>query len=140
MLLNFFRRWPRRRAPLRLPTPGFTLVELLVVMAILALLLSVAAPRYFESLDRAKEATLKTDLRLMREAIDKYRADTGRFPEALQQLADARYLRSVPVDPVTDRSDTWVAVPSSDGSVPGVVDVRSGATGNARDGSVYTTW
>ena len=74
-----------------LPTLGFTLIELLVVMAILATLLSIAAPRYFESLDRAKETALRTDLRLLREAIDKHRADTGRFPDSLQQLAEALF-------------------------------------------------
>ena len=119
---------------------GFTLIELLVVMAILATLLTLAAPRYFDSLERAKEAALRTDLRLMREAIDKHRADTGRLPESLQLLAQARYLRAVPLDPVTDRSDTWVIVPVPDGSTPGVYDVRSGAQGTARDGSAYASW
>ena len=119
---------------------GFTLIELLVVMAILATLLSIAAPRYFESLDRAKEAALRTDLRLMREAIDKHRADTGRLPDTLQQLSEARYLRTVPVDPVTDRDDTWLTVAHPDGKSTGVYDVRSGATGTARDGSAYSSW
>jgi general secretion pathway protein G len=119
---------------------GFTLIELLVVMAILATLLSLAAPRYFESVDRAKEAALRTDLRLLREAIDKHRADTGRLPESLQQLAQARYLRAVPVDPVTDRVDTWVVVPAPDGTTAGVYDVRSGAPGMSRDGTAYASW
>ena len=121
-------------------TLGFTLIELLVVMAILATLLTLAAPRYFESVERAKEAALRTDLRLLREAIDKHRADTGRLPETLQQLAQARYLRAVPVDPVTDRTDTWVVVPAPDGSTAGVYDVRSGAPGVARDGTAYASW
>lgn len=120
---------------------GFTLIELLVVMTILAALLSIAAPRYFESLDRAKEAALRTDLRLLREAIDKHRADTGRLPESLQQLAQARYLRAVPVDPITDRADTWLLVAAPDGATAGgVYDVRSGAPGVARDGSSYSNW
>jgi general secretion pathway protein G len=119
---------------------GFTLIELLVVMAILATLLSLAAPRYFDSLERAKEAALRTDLRLLREAIDKHRADTGRLPESLQQLAQAKYMRAVPVDPMTDLADTWIVVPQPDGSGAGVYDVRSGAPGTARDGTTYASW
>jgi len=119
---------------------GFTLIELLVVMAILATLLSIVAPRYFDSVDRAKEATLRTNLRMMREAIDKHRADTGRLPETLQRLADARYLRSVPVDPITDSASTWVLLPHPDGATPGVFDVRSGALGAGRDGKPFITW
>jgi general secretion pathway protein G len=119
---------------------GFTLIELLVVMAILALLLSLAAPKYFDSVGRAKEAALHTDLRVLREAIDKHRADTGRWPESLQALVQARYLRSVPLDPLTDRFDTWVLVPAPDASSVGVYDVRSGAQGTARDGSAFSDW
>lgn len=124
----------------KLKHDGFTLIELLVVMAILAMLLAIAVPRYFDSLDRAKEAALKVDLRVMREAIDKYHADTGRLPESLQQLAHAKYLRAVPVDPITDRADTWVVVPEPQGAAPGVYDVKSGALGGARDGSDYSAW
>jgi len=119
---------------------AFTLIELLVVMAILALLLAIAAPRYFDSVDRAKEAALRTDLRLLREAIDKYQADTRRLPESLPQLAEARYLRSIPVDPVTDSDATWVSVPHPDGKTPGIYDVRSGSAKTARDGSTYASW
>jgi general secretion pathway protein G len=119
---------------------GFTLIEMLVVMAILATLLSLAAPRYFDSLERAKEAALRTDLRMLREAIDKHQADTGRLPESLQQLEYARYLRSVPVDPITERTDTWLVTPAPDGTTPGVYDVHSGAQGAARDGTAYASW
>lgn len=119
---------------------GFTLVELLVVLAIVATLLTIVAPRYFDSVDRAKEAALKTDLRVLREAIDKHRADTGRLPESLEALVQARYLRSVPIDPVTDRSDTWVLVAAPDGQLQGVHDVRSGAAGLARDGTAFAGW
>lgn len=132
------------RRAMRWPAPesagGFTLIELLVVMAILATLLTLVAPRYFDSLERAKETALRTDLRLMREAIDKHRADTGRLPEALDSLVQARYLRAVPVDPVTDRSDTWVLVSAPDGLTPGLYDVRSGAPGSSRDGTAFTSW
>jgi len=119
---------------------GFTLIELLVVMAILATLLSIAAPRYFESVDRAKEAALHTNLRLLREAIDKYNADTGRLPESLQRLADARYLRKLPIDPITDSASTWLVVAHPDGVTKGVYDVRSGAQSTARDGSPFAGW
>lgn len=119
---------------------GFTLIELLVVVAIMAALLSIAAPRYFGSVDRAKETTLKVNLRLMREAIDKYRADTGRFPDSLGRLAEARYLRAVPIDPITERSDSWTVLPHPDGQTPGVYDVRSAADGNGLDGTAYASW
>ena len=101
---------------------------------------SIAAPRYFGSLDRAKEVALKTNLRMLREAIDKYRADTGRLPENLGRLAEARYLRAVPEDPITERVDGWVVVPHPDGVTQGVYDVRSAAQGQANDGTPYATW
>ena len=119
------------------------MIELLVVMAIMAALLSLAAPRYFDSLERAKETALRTDLRMLREAIDKRRADTGRLPDNLAQLVTERYLRAIPPDPITDRSDSWVVVPSAqvvDATTEGVFDVRSGAAGTARDGSLYSSW
>ena len=119
---------------------GFTLIELLVVLAILATLLSIAAPRYFESVDRAKETALKADLRAFRDAIDKHRADTGRLPESLQRLVDARYLRSIPVDPLTDSAAGWVLVAHPDGSTAGIYDVRSGAPGEGRDGTRFDSW
>lgn len=119
---------------------GFTLIELLVVMAIIATLLSIAAPRYFDSLERAKETTLRTDLRVLREAIDHHRADTGRLPTNLQTLVEGRYLRAVPLDPFTDSATTWVLVPHPDGSTPGVFDIRSGAKVAARDGSEVASW
>lgn len=119
---------------------GFTLMELLVVMAILGLLLAIAAPRYFDSVDGAKEAALRTNLRLMREAIDKYRADTGHYPPKLEQLAVSRYLRVIPPDPVTGSSETWFSVPHPDGQTPGVYDVHSGASSTGRDGTALAEW
>jgi len=120
---------------------GFTLIELLVVMAVVATLLTIAVPRYFQHIDRAREATLRESLAVMRDAIDKYRADTGRYPEALEDLVSRRYLRKLPPDPITESIDTWVIVPPPDD--PGqrkVWDVQSGADGQGRDGSEYRTW
>lgn len=119
---------------------GFTLVELLVVLAILATLMSLAAPKYFETLDRAREAALRTDLRTLREAIDKYKADTGRFPESLTTLVQARYVYAIPVDAISDTADSWIVVASPDLDSPGVYDVRSGAAGVGRDGTPYNSW
>jgi len=119
---------------------AFTLIELLVVLAIIATLLSIAAPRYFEHLDRTRETTLRQSLGVMRDALDKYRADTGKWPEDLDTLVSKRYLRKVPIDPITERSDTWqpVAPPTVDGE--GVSDVHSGAEGVAKDGTRYADW
>ena len=119
--------------------PGFTLIELLVVMAALGLLLSIAAPRYAEHVDRAREVVLKQNLTGLRDAIDKYHADRARYPADLQDLVQQRYLRQVPLDPITDRTDTWVLIAPA-GQQGAVFDVRSGAPGQARDGSRYASW
>ncbi len=119
---------------------GFTLIELLVVMAVIATLLSLVAPRYFDSVDKAKEATLKTNLRLMREAIDKRFGDTGQYPANLGALVTDRYLYAIPEDPITERSDTWIEIPYPDRSKAGVFDVRSGATDVGRNGVSYAQW
>lgn len=119
---------------------GFTLIELLTVMAILALLLTLAVPRYFNSLDKSREALLRQDLAVMRDAIDKYYADTGKYPETLDHLVEARYLRKIAPDPVTGKADSWVVVAPEDESQGGVYDVISGASGKASDGSEYKSW
>lgn len=119
---------------------GFTLIELLVVLAIMATLLSIVAPRYSESTERAKEAALKSNLRILRESIDKYRADTGKLPEALGKLVEARYIQSVPLDPFTEQDNSWLLVPHPDGSTPGVYDVHSAAEGVGRDGKAFSQW
>src|SRR5688572_32437416 len=113
---------------------GFTLIELLVVMAIVATLLTLAVPRYFISIDRSKEAVLRENLFQIRDAIGKYHADRGRYPESLESLVEERYLRRVPLDPVTDSDKTWVVVAPSD-SLTGIWDVRSGASGKAANGT-----
>jgi general secretion pathway protein G len=119
---------------------AFTLIELLVTLAIVALLLTLAVPRYFGRVEAAKEVVLREDLRLMREAIDKYHGDHARYPPSLQELVTRRYLRRVPVDPLTGSASTWVAVPPADPKQGGVFDVRSGAPGNGRDGTPYASW
>lgn len=117
---------------------GFTVIELLVVLAALALLLAVASPRYVQHLDQAREVTLKSSLQSMREAIDKFSADQSRPPAALAELVQRGYLRRVPVDPITQRDDTWV-LQAAAGAI-GIADVRSGAAGLASDGSAYAAW
>lgn len=117
---------------------GFTLIELLVVLAILVLLLTLAAPRYFHGVDRAKEAALKQDLSVTRDALDKFHGDLGRYPDSLQELVERHYLRKVPVDPLTDSVDTWILIPPADGR--GIYDIHSGAEGTAKDGSAYADW
>ncbi|MFN7085522.1 MAG: type II secretion system protein [Burkholderiales bacterium] len=119
---------------------GFTLIELLVVLAIIALLLMLAVPRYFSSVDRAKEAVLKENLYQMRDAIGKYYADKGRYPASIETLAAERYLRKVPMDPITGSASTWIALPPEDTQKGGVYDVKSGAPGKALDGSAYAEW
>ena len=121
---------------------GFTLIELLVVFAIIALLLSVALPRYQTSVQRSKEAVLKQNLTTAREAIDRYHADRGRYPDGLDDLVREGYLRSLPHDPLTESSATWTIVPPRDLAAAGgrVFDLRSGAPGAARDGSRYEDW
>jgi len=118
---------------------GFTLVELLVVLAIIATLLAIAVPRYFQHVDRSKEAVLRENLAAVRDAIDQYHADKGRWPDSLESLADSRYLRTVPADPVTGSADTWITVPPPGGGT-GIYDIRSGAEGAASDGKTYAEW
>lgn len=120
---------------------GFTLIELIVVMAIVALLVSIAAPRYFRSVDRARENSLRTSLGVMRDAIDQFEADKGRYPESLDELVRARYLRSVPTDPLTDSASTWVLLtPPSPAARGKVYDIRSGMAGRASDGRLHADW
>jgi general secretion pathway protein G len=120
---------------------GFTLIELLVVMSVIATLLTIAVPRYFQHLERAREAALRESLAVMRDAVDKYRSDTGRYPETLEELVVKRYLRKVPPDPITESVESWIIVPPPD--EPGqrkVWDIRSGAEGLGLNGSDYATW
>lgn len=148
----------RRRGARR--SCAFTLIELLVVLAILALLLTIATPRYIHHVERAREATLRASLKVMREAIDKFAGDQGHLPASLDELVARNYLTSVPVDPITEKRDTWVTVTEAEliaaapprpaaasadpGAAappdPGIADVRSGAPGKGEDGSPYESW
>lgn len=119
---------------------GFTLIELLVTMAVIALLLSLAVPRYFGSVDRAKDTILHENLHQMRDAIDKFYADQNRYPASLEELVTKRYLRSIPPDPITESNQSWTTVPYSDAQTGGIYDVKSGAPGNAQDGTSYANW
>ena len=119
---------------------GFTLIELLAVMVIIALLLTVAAPKYFGSVDRSRESILRQDLATMREALDKYYGDTGQYPDALEDLTKKKYLRSIPRDPITDSDATWLIIAPSNDAKGAVYDVKSGAAGNGADGTAYADW
>ncbi|HUQ50422.1 MAG TPA: prepilin-type N-terminal cleavage/methylation domain-containing protein [Terriglobales bacterium] len=126
-------------------TRGFTLVELMIVMAIIAILVGIAAPIYSQSLISAREAVLRQDLYHMRQAIDQFTMDKQRAPQSLDELVGAGYLRELPVDPFTKSRDTWEAIQedtlnSIDQTQPGISDVRSGATGTALDGTAYNSW
>lgn len=119
---------------------GFTLIELLVALAVIALLLSIVTPRYFSSVSRTEETVLKENLHLMRDALDKFYGDAGRYPDSLGDLVTKRYLRSVPDDPITQSSTTWVVLPPADPQKGAVFDVKSGAKGIGRDGKPYDQW
>ncbi len=120
---------------------GFTLIELLVVLAIIGTLITIALPKYLHSVARSREAVLHQDLRTMRTAIDQYLADTGRFPATLEDLVKARYLRSLPEDPVTGLASSWVSVAPPEGvASTGVYDIRSGAEGISLEGTAYAQW
>lgn len=119
---------------------GFTLIELLVTLSIVALLLALAVPRYFGRIEMAKEVALRENLHQMRDALDKYYGDNGRYPETLQDLVTRKYLRRIPLDPVTDSDATWVVVAPADPKKGNVFDVKSGAPGNGKDGTPYRNW
>ncbi|TFW09516.1 prepilin-type N-terminal cleavage/methylation domain-containing protein [Oxalobacteraceae bacterium OM1] len=119
---------------------GFSMIELMVALAILATILSLAAPRYFNNLDVAKESVLREDLYVMRDALDKYFSDNGKYPATLDDLVTKRYLRAIPVDPFTQSAKSWVLVAPADPSLGAVFDVRSSAPNKARDGTWYKDW
>lgn len=124
---------------------GFTLLELIVVLTLVGLLVGIALPAYRDATQRAKEATLREDLARMREAIDEYHTDKSEYPPALQDLVTTGYLRSLPVDPITESDASWQIEYApwemvEEGQVAGVFDVRSGADGVGLDGTPYAEW
>lgn len=119
---------------------GFTLIELLVVLAIVATLLTLVVPRYVDRIDVAKETVLRDNLRGVRDVIDKFYGDQGRFPESLEELVEKNYLKTLPVDPLTDSESTWQIVEVPSGYKGRVYDIRSGAPGNGRNGRPYAEW
>ena len=119
---------------------GFTLIELLVVLTIVALLLTLAAPQFLPNLKKAKEAVLREDLATIRDSIDKFYSDNGAYPTKLDQLVTGRYLRKIPIDPLTESADSWVSVSAEQTSTGEIIDIRSGAGGTARDGSSFSAW
>lgn len=119
---------------------GFTILELLVVLAIIGTLLSLAAPRYFGGIDKAKESVLRENLGVLRSTLDRYYADLGVYPQSLEELVGRRYLRRIPDDPMTGSAETWIVVEAADRNKGVVADVRSGASGRGADGSAYRDW
>jgi len=123
---------------------GWTLIELTIVISLITVLATIALAGYGVAVTRAREAVLKEDLFRLRDAIDQYHADLDEYPPDLHALVGAGYLRSIPEDPMTRSSDTWVVVPAepdrTDPLARGVYDVRSGSEGTALDGTAYAEW
>ena len=117
--------------------PGFTLIELLVVLSVIALLLTIAAPRYFGSIDKSKDQALQENLRIVRITLDKFYADKGRWPKTLDELVEERYLYVVPMDPVTESSSSWLLIPPQNNEETGIANIKSGAPGSTTDGRPY---
>lgn len=119
---------------------GFTLIELLVVLSIVALLLTIAAPRYFGSIDKSKDQVLQENLRVVRITLDKFYADKGRWPKTLEELVEQRYLHAVPTDPVTESRTSWILLPSQNAEEAGIAGIKSGASGATKDGRPYESF
>ena len=134
-----------RTASTRRAVAGFTLIELMVVVALISVLAGMGVVMYRNSIKRTQEAVLREDLFRMRDAIDQYYADKAKYPASLEALVSDGYLRQIPVDPITNSRETWITVPSEpDPGDPtaevGIFDVKSGAEGNSIDGSLYADW
>ena len=124
---------------------GFTLLELMIVMVVIGILAAIAIPTYTAAVKHSKEAVLREDLHVMRAAIDSYTVDKSKAPQSLDDLVQSGYLKIMPVDPFTLRSDTWIpaqedTLMSIDQTEPGIDDVHSGAQETASDGTSYSTW
>jgi general secretion pathway protein G len=116
---------------------AFTLIELLVVMALVALLLTLALPRYFQSIDVSKETILVENLRVTRDTIDKFYSDNGRYPDSLEELVEKKYLRALPYDPIAESTDKWQIIAPPAEIKGNVYDLKSGAQGQSRSGKAF---
>ncbi|HUO32029.1 MAG TPA: prepilin-type N-terminal cleavage/methylation domain-containing protein [Bryobacteraceae bacterium] len=133
-----------RRGPSRREF-GFTMVEMMIVMAIIVILISIAIPQYQKAIVRSKESVLKNNLFTLRQVIDEYTYDKQKAPQSLQDLVSAGYLRDIPIDPMTDSNQTWHtimedALQSVDQTEPGIFDVKSGSDKTGLDGTPYADW
>ena len=138
----------RMRAGKFLPAPasvgpasnGFTLIELLVVLAILAVLAGMIAPRYMDRVSDARDIVLRQNIVGLRTVIDQFYRDKLRYPTTLEELVTERYLREIPMDPITEKKTTWIVITPKDANLTGIFDVKSGAEGQAHDGTDYASW
>lgn len=143
MCIRWRRGWASMASHIATGRPakhGFTLIELLVVLAIVSLLLTLAVPRYFHSLERAKESVLRENLQITRSAIDKFYADTGRYPASLDELVEKRYLRSLPLDPILESASSWTFSQADTEQGSGIYDLHSTAPGSTSEGQAYTAF
>ena len=135
----------RMRSQIGRKNAGFTMFELMVVCAIIAILASIAVGNYQHSIWRAREAVLRNDLFTLRSSIDQYTLDKQKAPQSLEDLVTAGYIKAIPKDPITNSTDTWVteqedSLMAIDQTAPGIVDVHSGASSESTDGTAYNTW
>lgn len=119
---------------------GFTLIELMVVMVIVSLLLTIAVPRYFKSIDKSKEAVLRANLSATRDALDKYYSDKGKYPDQLDDLVEGRYLRALPYDPVVDSNANWTFVAPPNGQTGNIYDLHSNSPAVGSNNVPYAQW
>ena len=119
---------------------GFTIIEMLTVIAIIGILASIAAPSFQRSVIRAKETSLRNSLFVLRDVLDQYYADHGNYPDTLEVLTEKKYIRSVPIDPFTKATDTWILIPPEEEGLSGVYDIHSGSNKISLYGTPYNEW